>query len=86
MRTDVLKSEYLKLFDLKEGFKKEVTDVKKKNIKIQRKIDEVEIAIEGMLEVLDADAGKKRDPLKVMNPKMRQKLMADKKKRERELL
>jgi hypothetical protein len=86
MRTDVLKAEYLKLFDLKEGFKKEVTDVKKKNIKIQRKIDEVEIAIEGMLEVLDADAGKKRDPLKVMNPKMRQKLMADKKKRERELL
>ena len=86
MRTDVLKAEYLKLFDIKEGFKKEVTDVKKKNIKIQRKIDEVEIAIEGMLEVLDEDAGKKRDPLKVMNPKMRQKLMADKKKRERELL
>lgn len=86
MRTDVLKAEYIKLFDLKEGFKTEVTDVKKKNIRIQRKIDEVEIAIEGMLEVLDADAGKKRDPLKVMNPKMRQKLMADKKKRERELL
>ena len=39
-----------------------------------------------MLEVLDADSGKKRDPLKVMNPKMRQKLLADKKKRERELL
>lgn len=86
MRTDVLKAEYLKLFQIKEGFKNEVTDVKKKNIRIQRKIDEVEIAIEGMLEVLDADQGKKRDPLKVMNPKMRQKLMADKKKRERELL
>jgi hypothetical protein len=39
-----------------------------------------------MLEVLDADSGIKRDPMKNMNPKMRQKLMADKKKRERELL
>ena len=34
MRTDMLKAEYLKIFDIKEGFKKEVTDVKKKNIKI----------------------------------------------------
>ena len=86
MRTDKLKEEYKKIFEIKEGFKNQVHEVKKKNIKIQRKIDETEIQIEGMLEVLDADSGKKRDPLKVMNPKMRQKLLADKKKRERELL
>ena len=43
MRTDKLKEEYKKIFEIKEGFKSQVHEIKKKNIKIQRKIDETEI-------------------------------------------
>lgn len=47
---------------------------------------DVEIEIEGMMEMLDGDEDKKRNPIKVMNPKMRKKILEEQKKRQREML
>lgn len=78
----------MKLFNLKEGFKEQLTDIKVQNVKIQRRIDETEGTIDGIKALLNDNQGEEgqRDPLKVMNPKLRAKLLADKKKREREIL
>ena len=37
-QTDILKNHYMELFNKKEEFKEEVIEVKRKNVKIERKI------------------------------------------------
>ena len=57
-------------------------------MKLDRKTEEAEATVRNMLELLD-DSGTRRDgedPLKGMNPRLRKKFIADKKKRERALL
>ena len=83
----MLKSEFHKLFEIKEGFKKEVTEMKKKNVRMQRKTDDLEFTITTMRELLNDDENSEaKDPLAGMNPKLKAKMIADKKRRERELL
>jgi chromosome segregation ATPase len=85
VQTETLRQEYLKHFNKKEEFKAELLDVKKKNIKVERKIMDVEITIEGMMDMLEGNEGKKTN-VRVMNPKLRKKLMEEQKKRQREML
>ena len=79
----------MRLFEIKEGFKKEITDVKKKNVKLDRRIEELDLDVAGLVAMLDDETGgarKGRDPLDNLDPKMRAKVLADKQKRQRELL
>jgi len=39
----------MKLYAIKDQFKEEIVDVKKKNIRLQRKTEEVEMTIENIL-------------------------------------
>ena len=50
MTTEALRQEYLKQFNKKEEFKVEITDIQRKNVKIQRKILDAELEIEAMIE------------------------------------
>jgi hypothetical protein len=86
VQTETLRQEYLKQYNKKEEFKTELIDVKKKNIKIDRKILDVEITIEGMMEMLEGDDGTHKKNIKITNPKIRKKIMEEQKKRQREML
>jgi len=72
----------MKIFEIKEGFKNEIKEVKKQNIKLERRTDEYAVDIAGLVEMLDGETGNKgkmaRDPFKMLNPKMRAKVLADK--------
>jgi len=38
---------------------------------------DVELAIEGMMDMLEGDEGKKKTAIRVMNPKLRKKLLEE---------
>jgi len=73
----------------KEEFKNELLDIKKKNVKIERKILDLEIQIEGLMDMLnegEENSGKQRQKINITNPKIRKKMLEEQRKRQREML
>ena len=55
LKTDVMKGEYLKLNGIKDKYKTEIEDVKKRNVKLQRKIDIVQLRVDDLRGELEGD-------------------------------
>jgi len=79
VQTETLRQEYLKQFKKKEEFKTELVDVKKKNLRVENKIIETEVAIEEMLDLLEGDKDSQKEKINkhtlLVNPKMRKKML-----------
>ena len=88
LKTDVMKGEYLKLNGIKDKYKTEIEDVKKRNVKLQRKIDIVQLRVDDLRGELEGDTSQQNKGFKTraINPRTRKKLEAEQKKRQRELL
>lgn len=57
MKTDIMKDEYMKLFNIKERYKTQIEDVKKRNVKLQRKIDVVQLRVDDLRVEVEGDTG-----------------------------
>jgi hypothetical protein len=81
---DLLKDRYMKVHGQKEEFKNELIQIKRKNIKINRKIQDFEIQRDDLINMVEG----KNDfsTMRTMNPKDRAKILKERKKREREYL
>ena len=57
VQTDKLKDEYLKQYDKKEEFRKELVETKKKNIRLNNKILDVDMQIDALKDMLEGNEG-----------------------------
>ena len=70
----MLRKEFIKQFKKKEEFKNELLAIKKKNVKLERKILDLEVGIQTIMADLDGKGGTQMN-IKFSDPKTRMKIL-----------
>ena len=86
LQREGMTAEFENLHRIMTEYQEEIRAVQKDVIKTNRKINSTQIMMNGVMQILDPAAAQKEEDIKVINPRIRQRLLAERKERERELL